>query len=350
MAFNDIWPGGEKAPCITTMLRYSDGLRVLYTWMKLGIFTDSLLHLPFELALDAIAAAGLQTVEIGTGNFSPAPHCALAELLADSTARDKFLSAIRRRGLALSALNCSGNLLDPDPGRRSASQSVFRDSVRLAGKLGLDTLVTMSGCPGEPGEPGRYPNWVTCTWQPEFRALVEWQWTEVVEPFWREAAGFAVEHGVRLALEMHPGQAVYNTRTLMRLRQVGGAAVGANVDPSHLFWQGMDPLRVIGALGEAVFHVHAKDCRLNPDEMALNGGLETRLAAPRAWEHCVPGEGHDETFWRDFVAALKEIGYAGSLSLEYAGPNADVRQGIARAVALLRRVSMPDAILADERR
>jgi sugar phosphate isomerase/epimerase len=305
--------------------------------MKIGLFTDGLRDLAFDAMLDWCAAQGIETVEIGTGNFSDAPHCNLARLLESDAARADFLGAIARRGLRLSALNCSGNLLDPDPERRSKSQRVFRDSVRLAQKLGLDTVVTMSGCPGEPGEPGRYPNWVTCTWQPEFQPLIEWQWKEAVEPFWRETAPFVADYGVRLALEMHPGQAVYNTRTLVRLREVSGGYVGANLDPSHLFWQGMDPLHVIGALGEAIFHVHAKDCWFDRDEMALNGGLETRMTT-RAWEHCIPGKGHDENFWRDFVAALKRVGYDRSLSIEYAGPGANARAGIEQTAALLSRV------------
>ncbi|MBI3362726.1 MAG: sugar phosphate isomerase/epimerase [Chloroflexi bacterium] len=310
--------------------------------MKIGLFTDGLRELPFEAMLDWCAAHGIETIETGTGNFSDAPHCNLARLLESAAAREEFLSAIARRGLRLVALNCSGNLLDPDPLRRSSSQKVFRDTVYLAEKLGLNTVVTMSGCPGEPGEPGRFPNWVTCAWQPEFQPLIEWQWKESVEPFWREAGKVAADRGVLLAIEMHPGQAAHNTRTLLRLRAAGGAAVGANLDPSHLFWQGMDPLRVIGALGEAIFHVHAKDCRFDADEMALNGGLETRAAPPRAWEHCLPGEGHDENFWRDFTAALSRIGYAGTLSLEYAWPPAESRAGIHRAATLLHRVIRTD--------
>jgi sugar phosphate isomerase/epimerase len=305
--------------------------------MNIGLFTDGLRDLAFDAMLDWCAAHGIETVEIGTGNFSDAPHCNLARLLESDAARADFLGAIARRGLRLSALNCSGNLLDPDPERRSKSQRVFRDSVRLAQKLGLDTVVTMSGCPGEPGEPGRYPNWVTCTWQPEFQPLIEWQWKEAVEPFWYETALFVAHYGVRLALEMHPGQAVYNPRTLLRLREVSGGNVGTNRAPSHLFWQGMDPLHVIGALGEAIFHVHAKDCWIDPDEMRLNGGLETRVSGTRAWEHCLPGKGHDENFWRELVAALQQVGYAGSLSIEYAGPRAEAPAGIVEAAALLRR-------------
>jgi len=237
---------------------------------KIGLFTDGRRDLAFDARRDWCAAHGIETIEIGAGNFSDAPHCNLARLLDSAEARADFSGALAQRGLRLSALNCSGNLLDPDPERRSASHKVFR-----------------------------------------------------------------ADQGVRLALEMHPSQIVYNTRTLLRLREVCGAAVGANLDPSHLFWQRMDPLRVIGALGAAVFHVHAKDCWLDADEMALNGGLETRVSVSgtRAWEHCIPGKGHAESFWREFVAALQRVGYAGSLSIEYAGPRAEAPCCAGRAPA-----------------
>ena len=241
--------------------------------MKIGLFTDSL-PTSFTEALDWVVEHGIEAVEIGTGNFSPALHCNLDELLHNEEARTAFTAAIEGRGLMLSALNCNGNLLDPHPARGRASQDVFFKTVELAHKLGLDTIVTMSGCPGDPsGTP--YPNWPTHPQQPEYADLDRWQWDEVITPFWEKAGRFAADHGVRIAIELHPGQSVYNTRTMLRLRAIAGPSVGVNLDPSHFFYQGMDPLIVIPALGEKfIFHVHAKDTRLNPSEMALNGGLD----------------------------------------------------------------------------
>jgi sugar phosphate isomerase/epimerase len=307
--------------------------------MKICLFTDSLSDLPFEAMLDWCAANGLESVEIGTGNFSASPHLNLAHLLVSSAARFEFLGAVAQRGLQLSALNCSGNVLDASLERRSRSQQVFYDTVKLAEALGIQRVVAQSGCPGEGSPTGKFPNWVTSTWQPEYRQLLAYQWKEEVEPFWREAARYAVDHGVRIAIEMHPGQVVYNPDTLQRLLQVTGAAVGANLDPSHLFWQGILPLRVIQALGAAIYHVHIKDCWIDPDEMALNGGLDNRLTAARTWEHCVPGKGHDEQFWGDFVRTLRVIGYNGDLSIEYAGPQAEVETGIKATAALLRQLT-----------
>jgi sugar phosphate isomerase/epimerase len=194
---------------------------------------------------------------------------------------------------------------------------------------------------------GAYPNWVTCTWQKEYVELLERQWEEVIEPFWREAGKFATDHGVRVAIEMHPGQAVYNTRTLQRLREiVGPQTLGANLDPSHLFFQNMDPLVVVRALGPgAVFHVHAKDTRIDPQEMALNGSLDTRpMGTPgvRAWDYVTVGYGQPELFWREFIRALRLMGYDGALSIEHEDRLMGVHEGIRKSVAFLRSILLSD--------
>ena len=305
--------------------------------MKIGLFTDSL-PTAFTEALDWVVEHGIEAVEIGTGNFSPALHCNLDELLHSEEARTAFTAAIESRGLMLSALNCNGNLLDPHPARGQASQDVFFKTVELAHKLGLDTMVTMSGCPGDPsGTP--YPNWPTHPEQPEYADLERWQWDEVITPFWEKAGRFAADHGVRVAIELHPGQSAYNTRTMLRLRAIAGPSVGVNLDPSHFFYQGMDPLIVIPALGEGfIFHVHAKDTRINPSEMALNGGLDMRpmdLVAERSWAYRTLGYGHGEAWWRDFVSALRVVGYDGALSIEHEDPMMSASEGIIKSVEFL---------------
>jgi len=307
--------------------------------MKIGLYTDSLADLSFEEALDWAAAQGIQAVEIGTGNFSPAPHCRVKELISDQSARQRFLQALSGRGLELSALNCNGNPLDPHPDRRRQAQQVVQDTLQAAHLLGLRTVVTMSGCPGDL-QGGTYPNWVTCTWQREYVELLERQWKQELRPFWEQTAQRARELEVRIAIEMHPGQAVYNTRTLQRLRQICGEDVlGANLDPSHFFFQAMDPLVVVRALGPgAVFHVHAKDTRIHSQEMALNGSLDTRpMDQPgvRSWEYVTLGFGHDEFFWRGFVSTLRMMGYDGVLSIEHEDRLMSPREGIQKSVSLL---------------
>jgi sugar phosphate isomerase/epimerase len=307
--------------------------------MKLGLYSDSLGFLPFEEMLDWLVENGFEAVEIGTGNFSTAPHCDLVRLITDDAYLNFFRDAISSRGLVLSALNCNGNPLDPHPDRRALAQEVFRNTVLAAERLGIDTIVTMSGCPGDPTG-GTYPNWVTCSWQAEFVELVEKQWQLEVEPFWTEAGRFAREHGIKVAIEMHPGQAAYNTRTIKRLREIAGPNLGANLDPSHLFYQGMDPFVVIRALGKGfVFHVHAKDTRIDPQEMALNGGLDPRPTGTpgvRAWDYRTVGFGHDALWWREFISVLRLVGYDGILSVEHEDRLMSGAEGIRMSAKFLR--------------
>lgn len=318
--------------------------------MKLGLFTDSLQQ-PFEEALDWLVQHGFEAVEIGTGNYSPARHCDMEKLLESETARAEFKQAIASRGMILSALNCSGRLLDPNTEQRTQAEDVFFRTITLASKLEIDTVVTLSGGPGEPGG-STYPNWIAHYWPRENVELVRWQWDEVVTPFWTKAGQFAAERGVKIAVEMHPGQSVYNTRTLMKLREIAGENVGANFDPSHLFFQGMDPIRVIRALGEdVIFHVHAKDTRIDPDEMAINGGFDTRgetNVAERAWAYRTVGFGHDAAWWRDFVSALRAVGYNGVLSVEHEDLMMGTEEGIIKSAQFLNPIllrTLPEGTL-----
>lgn len=309
--------------------------------MKVGLFTDVLQDISFSAALDWIAAHGIEAVEIGTGNYSKSPHCNLGNLLDDAKARAEFKEAIASRGLTLSALNCNGNLLDPHPERGKKSQDTFYNTVRAASLLGLDTIVTMSGCPGDLSG-GMYANWLVAPLLPGIVGLDERQWAEAIEPFWKKAGQFAADQGVKVAIEMHPGQAAYNTRTLLRLREIAGPNLGANLDPSHLFWQGMDPLVVVRALGKnGVFHVHAKDTRLDPQQMALNGGLDTcpmAMIEQRPWAFRTVGYGHGAGWWCDFISTLRLMGYDGVLSIEHEDRLMGSREGILKSVEFLKPI------------
>jgi sugar phosphate isomerase/epimerase len=305
--------------------------------MRIGVFTDSTLNLSLEQSLDRYVEWGIGAVEIGTGNFSPAPHLNLQEMLADTAARRRLLDDLERRGLVLSALNCSGNPLHPQRDSAQHDAQVIRDTIRLAAGLNLDRIVTMSGCPGTP-DGGVHPNWVTFTWPDHFAELLRWQWDEAILPFWTEMAAFARDHGVLLCFEMHPGMSVYNTASLLRLRSAVGDTITANLDPSHLWWQGMDPLEVVRALGPAIGHVHAKDTRIDPHNTAINGCLDTTLPttpAGMSWVFRAVGYGHDAGWWRDFVSVLSMVGYDGVLSIEHEDPLMGLEEGTRKAAEFL---------------
>jgi sugar phosphate isomerase/epimerase len=262
--------------------------------VKIGLFLVLFDDLPLDEALAAAKAAGCEAVEIATMGAHDDP---------DPVKR------AARHGLEVSALSCHGNQLHPAEAVAAHADSEFRRTVRLAAETGVETVITFSGCPGE-SEHSRRPSWVACSWPDDYPETLEWQWRERVVPYWLGAAEFARDHGVRVAIEPHPGFVVYNTATALRLREAAGPSIGVNFDPSHLFWQQIDPMASARALTGAVFHVHAKDTGFTPVRLAVDGVLETRNAAgERAWNFVSVGDGHPVEFWRDLIAALRDAGY-----------------------------------------
>ena len=317
--------------------------------MKLGVFDPIYGHLDLEPMLDRIVAIGLDAVELACGNYPGDRHCRPAELLVNSGAYVHFRDAIARRGLVVSALSCHGNPIHPDATIARRHDAVFRDTVALAERLGVDVVNVFSGCPGE-GPGARQPNWVTTGWPSEHPAILRWQWEEVVLPYWTEAGAFAASHGVRLAFEMHPGFVVYNPRSLLRLRAEVGDVIGANMDPSHLFWQGIDPILAIRDLGPAIFHVDAKDTLVDAHHVSRNGVLDMPpggVLAERPWIFRSVGDGHDLLFWKRFVSALRLVGYDHVISIEHEDPLASADEGIGRAIATLRGAILTEPATAD---
>jgi sugar phosphate isomerase/epimerase len=307
------------------------------TAVELGLYTDSLAHLARDQAFDVAARLGATGIEIAAGGQSSAPHLDRAGLLASPDARRRLLDDLATRGLHLAALNCSAWLLHP---RRAEEQRrIVEETFRLAGLLGIGTVVTMSGCPGD-GPGATTVNWPVYPWPDDLVDLRRRQW-EAMLGLWHELAPQAVDEGLRVALELHPLQLVFNVPTLLELRAAVGDVVGANLDPSHLFWQQMDPLAVIRSLGPAIHHVHLKDTAVIPDEVAIAGVLDVRpfdVPEGRAWNFRTVGRGHDATFWQAFVTGLVSAGYAGSLSIEHEDRSEDPLVGVAESAAFIQTV------------
>ncbi len=313
--------------------------------MKIGVFDPVFGKVALEPMLDRVVELGIEAVEVGAGNYPGGERCKPADLLADDVARKRFTDAFASRDLAISALSCHGNPIHPRAERAAHDDAVFRDTVRLAGKLGIGVVNLFSGCPGD-GPDATAPNWVTCAWPPEYSEIVAWQWDEVVLPYWHAAGAFAREHDVRLGFEMHPGFVVYNPKTLLRLRYEVGDVIGANLDPSHLFWQGIDPIVAIRELGEAIYHCHAKDTALDPYNVARNGVLDLERyddVGNRSWVFRSVGDGHDVLFWKRFVSALRVVGYDHVLSIEHEDSLASTDEGLKRALETLRQAVLGEA-------
>ena len=299
----------------------------------------------FEHALDYLAGLGVQAVELGCGAYAGTAHCNPDELLDSPRKARELLDAVSSRGLVISAPNCAGNPIHPNRRTAAAHDAAFRKAVRLAAELGVGTVINFSGCPGD--HPGaKLPNWVTCPWPPDYLEILDWQWHKVVFPYWGRTVEFARKLGVkRIALEMHPGFVVYNPETLLKLRAAVGPEIGANFDPSHLFWQGIDPCAAVRALQGAVHHVHAKDTAIQRWNSVINGNLDTkhyREELKRSWIFRTVGYGHPRSFWCDFVSALRMIGYDGVLSMEHEDSLMAPKEGLEKGLRFLQSLLLQD--------
>ena len=308
--------------------------------MQLSVLANLYGKKSLDEALEIISGLGVHTVELGAGGWPGKAHCRPADLLADAAKYEAFTATLKKYDVSVCALAAHGNPVHPNKEIAAKYDRDFRDAVLLAEKMGVDTVITFSGCPGD-CEDSKYPNWVTCPWPEDFLAILDWQWNEKLIPYWKEAGAFAEAHGVRIAFEMHPGFCVYNPETLLRLRKAVGPVIGANFDPSHLIWQGMDPVAAIRELAGAIYHVHAKDTKVDKYNTAKNGVLDTKHYGDeihRAWVFRTVGYGNGETYWRDLVSNLRLCGYDRVLSIEHEDSVMTIDEGLRKAVSFLKGV------------
>jgi len=315
--------------------------------MKLGVFTCLLGNLPLEDALKYFSALGIEMIEIGSGGYPGKSHADPDVLLNDAGKLAEFKALIAKYNLEISALSCHANPVHPDKKIAADFDKAIRDTILLAEKLGVSRINTFSGCPGD-SEGAKAPNWVTCPWPNDFSEILKWQWNEVLIPYWKDLVKFAKAHGVdKIGLEMHPGFCVYNTETLLRLRAAVGDEIGANFDPSHLIWQGMEPVAVIRKLGPAIFHFHAKDTKIDKYNTAVNGVLDTKTYTDeinRSWIFRAIGYGNDASYWKDIISNLRLIGYDFAISIEHEDSLMSQNEGLTKAVSFLKDVLITEKV------
>jgi len=308
--------------------------------MKLGVFTVVLYGRPLPEVLAYLHGIGVQTVELGTGGHPGTGHLDPADFLNDPAKVDRLKTLLADNQLEISALSCHGNPVHPNKAAAAKFHEDFVKTCQLAQKLGVDTVVTFSGCPGDCPD-SKLPNWVTCSWPPDFGQVLDYQWNEVLIPYWKDAVKLAGGYGVtKIALEMHPGFCVYNTSSLLRLREAVGPEIGANFDPSHLLWQWMDPCAAIRALRDCIFHFHAKDTVLNAHNIAVNGVLDTGSygdALGRSWLFRTVGYGSDAKLWKEIFSTLSAIGYDSAVSIEHEDALMSAKEGLEKAVEFLKK-------------
>jgi len=309
--------------------------------MKLGVMTVLYGAKTLEETLAHLKTLGVQAVELGAGGYPGDAHLKAKEIANDTKKADELLALVKKYGMSIAAIAAHSNPVHPDKAIANAAHESFVNACKAAQRLGVDTIVTFSGCPGD-CENSKYPNWVTCAWPDDYTKILDYQWNEVLIPYWKKAADIAKSCGVtKIALEMHPGFCVYNTSSLLRLRAAVGDIIGANFDPSHLFWQGIKPAAAIKALKGAIHHFHAKDTYVDGANVAVNGVLDSTPygdIANRSWTFRTIGYGHDYAEWKEIISALRVAGYDGVISIEHEDAMMSIDEGLSKAVKFLNDV------------
>jgi len=309
--------------------------------MDIGVLTVALGDRDREEAFATLADLGVGAVELGSGGFVGQDHLNRAALLEDPDERAALLDQVAAHDLEISALATHNNPLHPDEERQNRADRELREAIELAGLLDVDAVTCFSGLPaGAPGD--STPNWITAPWPPEHSEALEYQWEEVAVPYWEEIGEYADEHGVNVAIEMHPNMLVYEPRGMLKLREAANHRIGANFDPSHLYWQGIDVTDAIRLLGEAdaIHHFHAKDTKVYDANAREKGVLDTAAYTDepnRSWLFRTIGYGHGESHWKDVVSTLRMVGYEGALSIEHEDSLTSGQEGLERAVDVLQR-------------
>lgn len=314
--------------------------------MKLGVMAACFGDKSWKDAVKAAKGAGLDAIEPGAGGFVGKNHCNPEELLKDKDALKRFVDAYKSQGLEISALSAHGNPIHPDMKYADEHKKDLIGAAKLAKEIGVKVVNCFAGCPGA-GEGAKYPSWVTCPWPPYFGDAVKWQWEKRVIPFWKEMARVAGDAGVKFAFEMHPGDVVYNPEALLKLREACGDTICCNFDPSHLFWQGIDPLVSIKMMGNIIVHVHAKDSKVDEGVVKWRGVNDWKHygdIAKRAWTFRTCGYGHDKLWWNSFVSNLRLAGYDGVISIEHEDPLMSANEGLNKAVQFLKDVLLYEKV------
>lgn len=306
--------------------------------MDVGVLTVPLGDRPLDDTLEYLSSLGVKTVELGCGGSPGDDHLPREEYLDDEDAQNELHDLLSEHDLRVSALATHNNPIHPDDDHAARADDALREAIQLAAQLNVDTVTTFSGLPGG-GPNDEVPNWITAPWPTEHKEAHDYQW-ELAEDYWTDLAGYADEHGINVAIEMHPNMLVYEPTGMMRLREATNERIGANFDPSHLYWQGIDVCEAIRYLGDAIHHAHAKDTGIYEANSKVKGTLDTTpytKEVDRSWLFRTVGYGHGESHWKDVVSTLRMVGYDGALSIEHEDSLTSSREGLEKAVDVLDR-------------
>jgi len=310
--------------------------------LKISIFSVVYKDLPLEEALDRIKAKGVDSVEVGAGGFIGKDHCNPGELLKDKEKLKKFSDAFKSRGMEINCLSCHGNPVHPQKALADEYHQDIKDAIDLASELGVEKIVTFSGCPGD-SDGAKYPNWPVSPFPEDFQTIVKWQWKEKLIPYWTEMGKYAEGRGVKIALELHGGYSVHTPYTMIKMREETGCKfIGGNLDPSHMWWQGIDPVKAARYLNakDCMFHFHAKDAFVDSEYVSYYGLTDMQSFGTtygRGWQFRTVGYGHDLKTWADIFSTLRAAGYDGVISIEHEDGYMSTEEGLNKAVANLNQ-------------
>lgn len=310
-------------------------------YMKLAVFSPVFGGKTLEEALQFLQENGVHSIEMGTGGFPGIEHVNPDDYLGNPKKIEELLALCKKYEVEICALSCHGNAVHSNKEIAEKFHADFEKTCQLAGEMGIDTVITFSGCPGGSPE-DKTPNWITCPWPNDYSDALEYQWNDVLIPYWKKAAEYAKSKGVKkIAFELHPGFCVYNPETLLKLRDAVGDIIGANLDPSHLFWQGIDITYAIRKLGKAIYHFHAKDTKIDEINTKTFGVLDTKPYTDeinRAWIFRSVGYGHSYDVWKDIISNLRLVGYDGPISIEHEDSLMAPMEGLTKAIRFLQDI------------
>lgn len=314
--------------------------------MKLGVFTPLFNDLSFEEMIDTVSKAGLETVEIGTGGSPGNAHLAIDKLLASSEARKEYLAKLADKGLTISALSCHNNPISPLKETAQEADELLQKTIKLASLMNVSVVNGFSGIAGGNATDTQV-NWPVLPWPTEYAENYNYQWEKQLIPYWKNINTIAEDSGVKIGIELHGGFLCHTPYTMLKLREATGKAIGCNLDPSHLWWQGIDPVAAVKILGEAnaIHHFHAKDTYLDQDNINMHGLTDMQPygnVKSRAWTFRSVGCGHDLKVWSDIISALRIYGYDYVLSIEHEDPIMSTAEGLNRAITNLKSIMIKE--------
>ena len=331
-------PAGGPAP--------EEEIRDAKTQIRIGVFDPAFHDLTLEQMIEVIKEFKIEAVELGSGNDPGSPHCDLEGLLADPAKRRAYAAVFEKNDLMISAFSCHGNPVHPNRDIAQHDDRIYRQTIDLTAQMGVNRMVCFSGCPGD--GTGKHPNWIQSLETDEWVELLEWQWREVLVPYWKDLAAYARQRKVLIAIEMDSGNSVFNVATLLKLRHAAGDNIGANLDFSGIFQLGIEPTAVLKKLGEesCIYHMHGKDIWIDPGNTAVNGLVDLTPyddLAHRSWSYADIGFGHDLVVWKSIAETLQAVGYHHVISIEHESPYTSDRIGVARSAQALRQVLLDRA-------